>query len=99
MTRQVLASGLRVVVVNGSGEAFDVARAHEAKTFRTLGPQNLLVADNRTRAYDEADEALKAKLRRFAWQGKPKRWHRFYETLWIKFKRLLGAPPAKDYIN
>jgi len=81
MTRQILALGKRVVVVNGDGNAFDINKCHEANAFRSVGPQNLLVADNRTRAYDEADEKLKAKLRRFAWEGRKTRRQRFLSAL------------------
>ena len=73
MTRQLLAIGLRVIVVNGSGEAFDIERCREADAFRSEGPQNLLVADNRTREYDAADETGKARLQRFAWGGRKSR--------------------------
>lgn len=89
MTRQILEKGGRVVVVNGDGEAFDIHRCHEANAFRSLGPQNLLVADNRTREYEIADEETKAKLRRFAWGGKKPRW-RFFKSALRRARRLCG---------
>jgi hypothetical protein len=89
MTRQILEKGGRVVVVNGDGEAFDIHRCHEANAFRSLGPQNLLVADNRTREYETADEETKAKLRRFAWGGRKPRW-RFFRSALRKARRLCG---------
>jgi len=89
MTRQILERGMRVVVVNGNGEYFDIDRCNEANAFRSLGPQNLLVADNRTREYDNADEEGKARLRRFAWGGSKPRW-RLIRSALSKGRRLLG---------
>ena len=83
MTAQTLRRGERVVVVNSDGDVFDIDEAHLSQTFRPLGKAKLLVHDNRTRAYEEADENLKRKLRRFAWgEGKkPKNLGRWLRDL------------------
>lgn len=67
ITRQLLANGLRVVVVGRDGLAYPPPRWHESATFRSGGQINLLIADNRTRQYEQAGEDERAKLERMAW--------------------------------
>jgi hypothetical protein len=67
ITRQVLADGLRAVVVGRDGLAYASPRWHESATFRSGGQINLLIADNRTRQYEQAGEDGRAKLERMAW--------------------------------
>ena len=57
MTAQVLARGERALVVGRDGEAYAPERWPESATFRSGGQANLLVADNRTRQWEEADAA------------------------------------------
>lgn len=67
LTRGVLASGLRAVVVGRDGAAYPPERWPQSATFRAGGQRNLLVADNRTRQYGAADGVERARLRRLAW--------------------------------
>jgi hypothetical protein len=67
LTRQVLGHGLRALLVARSGESFDKERWHEADCFRQGRQQDLLVADNQTDAYEQADAAGRAELSRLAW--------------------------------
>ncbi len=67
ITRQVLGRGLRVLVVGADGVGYPPERWYESATFRSGGQRNLLIADNRTRQYDEADTALKSRLEQMAW--------------------------------
>lgn len=67
LTRQVLDRGLQALVVGRDGQAYPPERWREADVFRTPSQANLLVADNRTRDYAEADEARRAELERLAW--------------------------------
>jgi hypothetical protein len=67
MTRQLLSDGLEVFVVGRDGIAYTKEQWSESLTFCSGNQQNLLVADNRTRAYEEADGAQKDRLARFVW--------------------------------
>ncbi len=67
ITRQVQALGLRTLVVDGSGEAFDHDRWDRAGTFCQGAQEGLLVADNRTRLYERADPALRDVLAKLSW--------------------------------
>ncbi|MDQ1589919.1 MAG: hypothetical protein QOG71_546 [Pyrinomonadaceae bacterium] len=67
LTRQVEARGLPVLVVGRDGAAYTPERWRESSTFRSGGQRNLLVADNRTRQYAEADAATKVFLEDCAW--------------------------------
>lgn len=67
MTRQVLGMNLSVLVVGRDAVAYEKERWFESRTFRNGGQSNLLVADNRTREYTEADAALKKAVRAATW--------------------------------
>jgi hypothetical protein len=67
LTRQVVALGLPVLVVGRDGAAYASEQWRESRTFRSGGQTNLLVADNRTRQYAEADAQTKVFLERCAW--------------------------------
>jgi hypothetical protein len=67
LTRQVAERGLETLVVGRDGEAYPPERWREANVFRTDSQANLLVADNRTRQYDEATGRWRRKLERLAW--------------------------------
>lgn len=67
ITRQLLARGLAARVVGRDGRAFAPERWPESGTFRSGRQENLLVADNRTRQFDEAPPARRAELARMAW--------------------------------
>jgi hypothetical protein len=67
ISRQIWEQGLDVRVVGRDGVAYQSERWYESSTFRSGGQRNLLIADNRTRQYDEADAAQKSRLERMAW--------------------------------
>ncbi|HYG11554.1 MAG TPA: hypothetical protein VD835_16525 [Pyrinomonadaceae bacterium] len=67
LTRQVAALNLPVLVVGRDGAAYGKERWRESRTFRSGGQSNLLVADNRTRQYAEADAQTKIYLEQCAW--------------------------------
>ncbi|HWF51702.1 MAG TPA: hypothetical protein VG294_13775 [Solirubrobacteraceae bacterium] len=67
ITRQVWALGLQALVIGRDGVGYPPERWRESATFRSGNQANLLVADNRTRQYDEADPEWRATLERMAW--------------------------------
>jgi hypothetical protein len=66
-TRQVLARGVRPVVVGRDGRAYDIEEWPASATYRAGGQRNLLVADNRTRDWERASLRLRRRLSRDAW--------------------------------
>ena len=70
-TRQVWARGLRTLVVGRDGRAYAPPEWPGSATFRSRAQANLLVADNRTRQWEEADGDLRARLSRLAWGADP----------------------------
>ena len=54
-------------VVGRDGVAYPSERWRESATFRSGGQRNLLIADNRTFQYEQADPAFKNTLERMAW--------------------------------
>jgi hypothetical protein len=67
MTAQLSAAALEVRVVGRDGQAYGTDRWHESRTFRLGRQENLLVADNRTRQYDEADNTARRFMTEIAW--------------------------------
>jgi hypothetical protein len=67
MTRQVLARGLAVRVVGRDGVGYDPASWAASRTFRSGVQENLLVGDNRTRQFGDADPATRQMLAALAW--------------------------------
>jgi hypothetical protein len=67
MTRQLLARGLNALVVGRDGTSYEPECWSESRTFRSGNQENLLVADNRTDQYAQADDACRAFLRELAW--------------------------------
>jgi hypothetical protein len=67
ISRQVWERGLDVRVVGCDGVAYPSERWRESSTFRSGAQRNLLIADNRTRQYDQADPATKLQLEEMAW--------------------------------
>jgi hypothetical protein len=67
LTRQVLAMGLRPLVVGRDGLAYEKERWPESRTYRAGAQENLLVSDNRTRQYAEADPETRRSLAAHAW--------------------------------
>lgn len=67
LTPQLMAAGLEVLVVGRDGVGYTQDGWPQSATFRSGNQENLLVADNRTRQYDEADDATRKLLRLLAW--------------------------------
>lgn len=67
MTRRVAAAGLRTLVVGRDEHAYEPEAWPGSRTFRSADQQNLLVADNQTRSYDQASARERARLRRATW--------------------------------
>lgn len=67
LTRQIFAMNLRALVVGRDGEGYEKERWYESRTFRSGAQSNLLVADNRTREYEDADAERKRLLSQLAW--------------------------------
>ena len=67
VTRQVWDRGLDTLVVGRDGGAYGRERWRESATFRAGEQRNLLVADNRTRQFAEADPDEQRRLARLAW--------------------------------
>ncbi len=67
LTRQILARGLRPVVVGRDGHAYDIEEWPTSATYRARDQHNLLVADNRTRDWERASARLRRRLSRDAW--------------------------------
>jgi hypothetical protein len=67
ISRQVWKRGLDVRVVGRDGVAYPAERWRESATFRSGAQRNLLVADNRTLQYEQAEVAFKDTLERMAW--------------------------------
>ncbi len=67
ISRQVWERGLDVRVVGRDGVAYPSERWRESATFRSGDQRNLLISDNRTLQYEQADAAFKSTLERMAW--------------------------------
>jgi hypothetical protein len=67
VTRQIWERGLEVRVVGRDGRAYHREDWPVSATFRSGEQRNLLVADNRTLQYEQADPDRRRELARFAW--------------------------------
>jgi len=67
MTAQVRERGLQTVVVDRDGGVHEPPAWPASATFRAGEQAKLLIADNRTRDWQEADAATRAMLARLAW--------------------------------
>lgn len=67
ISRQMWERGLDVLVVGRDGVSYPSERWRESATFRSGGQRNLLIADNRTLQYEQADAVLKCRLEEMAW--------------------------------
>ncbi|HEY5053830.1 MAG TPA: hypothetical protein VII45_10525, partial [Solirubrobacterales bacterium] len=68
LTRQVQERGLATVVVGRNGVAYPPERWRQSATFRAGQQANLLLADNRTRHYQEAGPLTRRGLAWLAWR-------------------------------
>jgi hypothetical protein len=67
ITRQLQRQGLRTLVVDCNGASYDHGEWQRSCTFWQRDQERLLVADNQTRAYAEADDDRRRLLAGFAW--------------------------------
>jgi len=67
MTPQILSMDFDVLVVGRDGRAYERERWRDSQTFRSGGQRNLLIADNRTRQYAEAEAEVQRDLEILAW--------------------------------
>lgn len=67
LTRQVQECGLETLVVGRDGVAYPPDRWRQSGTFRSGNQTNLLLADNRTRHYQEAGPLTRRGLAWLAW--------------------------------
>jgi hypothetical protein len=67
LTRQIMTMNLKALVVGRDGRAYEKENWRESFTFRCGEQQNLLVADNQTRHYEQADPETRRKLTEATW--------------------------------
>jgi hypothetical protein len=67
VTRQIWGRELAALVVGRDGTTYEYQAWPESRTFRSGEQENLLVADNRTREYDEAAPPKRRRLAQLAW--------------------------------
>lgn len=65
-TKQLVARGLKPIVVDCNGRAWGAQDWPASLTFRSGRQENLIIADNRTYQYDVADHGRRLKLARLA---------------------------------
>lgn len=73
MTRQIMARGLRPVVVDRRGKIYELPEWKSSSTFWIDLQGNLLVADNQTNNYATASVERRRLLRNHAWES-PRSW-------------------------
>jgi hypothetical protein len=73
LTCQIIAQGLRAVVVDRKGDVYDPPEWKASSTYWVEDQRNLLAADNRTRQYSEGTSFDRARLQAHAWED-PKLW-------------------------
>jgi len=67
MTRQIIAQGLRPLIMDRTGKVYDIPEWNSSNTFRSGGQVNLIVEDNRTREYASASPEFRRILENQAW--------------------------------
>jgi len=67
LTRQILASGLKPVVVGRNGTMYEISEWRSSSTFWTNEQDNLIIADKRTVDYAQGEQSFRTKLENFAW--------------------------------
>ena len=67
ITRQVQQRGRRAVVVGRDGRVYDVDEWPRSRSYRSGRQENLLVADNRTRDWQQASPRRRRRLSLDAW--------------------------------
>jgi hypothetical protein len=59
--------GLNVLLVGRNGRSYTREQWPQSHTFRMSDQENLLVADNQTQAYEQADEATRREMSERTW--------------------------------
>jgi hypothetical protein len=67
LTAQILQMNRQVLIVDRNGRSYAKDSWHESNTFWRKGQDNLMVADNQTRAYDRADPEERSHYSTLAW--------------------------------
>lgn len=67
MTRQILQMGMTACVVGRDGRTYEIADWKHSETFWIATQANLLISDNQTRRYEEADARGRRVYNWFAW--------------------------------
>jgi hypothetical protein len=87
MTKQIMAQGLKPVVVDRNGDIYNISQWKSSSTFWVDQQNNLLVADNQTRDYAKGSRELRRQLEDHAWVH-PSSWRLKVHRLWIgKYRR------------
>jgi hypothetical protein len=83
MTKQIIAQGLKPIVVDRGGNVYDISEWKTSSTFWVDQQTNLIIADNRTRDYAKGSHELRARLTDSAW---------IHPAAWVFRGRRLSAP-------
>jgi hypothetical protein len=67
LTSQIIAQGLKPVVVDRNGDIYELAAWKASSTYWIDGQKNLIAADNRTRDYSDGTPSDRARLQAHAW--------------------------------
>ena len=67
MTRQIQSWNLQTLLVDRDGSLFEPSEWAQTRTYRSGDQGQLLITDNRSRLYAEADAATKRQMSRMAW--------------------------------
>ncbi len=67
LTRQLLKKGFQLRVIDRYGKAYPMDAWASSNTFWAGGQENLLITDNQTALYDQADAVTRNKLAYLAW--------------------------------
>ncbi len=71
ISRQVRDRGLALVIVGRDGAAYPVERWRESATYRSGNQENLLLADTRTRQFDDSSPKRRLHLEEMTWGPLP----------------------------
>jgi len=69
LTSQIIAQGLRPVVVDRNGDVYELADWKGSATYWIDDQKNLIAADNRTRDYSGGTARDRARLQAHAWEN------------------------------
>jgi hypothetical protein len=67
LTKQILAQGLKPIVIDRWGGVYDIPEWRSSSTFWINDQTNLIVADNQTAAYSEGSPRFRKRLENYAW--------------------------------